>query len=127
MFFNPLQRFNILLLVCFLKVLTYYRQSPLKCQRNKAKKQKNGHKYKTTIEHGHGNHLANEMSSVAYWYSFEPGKAKNPPPLAERRPVFRDNAGNWLYDKSNQCPGKQIELNSEMKKMKAKWKKEYEK
>jgi len=24
---------------------------------------------KVTIEHGHGNHLANEMSSVAYWYA----------------------------------------------------------
>ncbi|MBC79347.1 MAG: hypothetical protein CMQ33_00750 [Gammaproteobacteria bacterium] len=23
---------------------------------------------KVTIEHGHGNHLCNEMSSVAYWY-----------------------------------------------------------
>ncbi|MCK4325443.1 DUF2961 domain-containing protein [bacterium] len=78
---------------------------------------------KVTIEHGHGNHLANEMSSVAYWYSLKPGKAKNPPPVAKRRPVFRDNQGNWLYDKSNQCPGKRIELNSEMKKMKAKWKK----
>jgi len=77
---------------------------------------------KVTIEHGHGNHLANEMSSVAYWYSLEPSKAKNPPPVAKRRPVFRDNAGNWLCEKSNQCPGKQIELNSEMKKMKAKWK-----
>ncbi|MCD6176190.1 MAG: DUF2961 domain-containing protein [Planctomycetes bacterium] len=82
---------------------------------------------KVTIEHGHGNHLANEMSSVAYWYSLEPGKAKKVPPVAKRKPVFRDNAGNWLYDRSNQCPGKQIELNSEMKKMKAKWKKDYEK
>ncbi len=27
---------------------------------------------KVTIEHGHGNHLANEMSSVAYWYAAEP-------------------------------------------------------
>ena len=80
---------------------------------------------KITIEHGHGNHLANEMASVAYWYSRAPGKPKPPPPVAQRRPVLRDNAGNWLYDKSNQCPGKRIPLTAEMKKMKARWKKEY--
>ena len=37
---------------------------------------------------------------------------------------FRDNKGEWLYDKSNQCPGKSIKLNPEMKKMKARWAKE---
>jgi hypothetical protein len=38
-------------------------------------------------------------------------------------PVLRDNKGNWLYDKKNQCPGKKVPINAEMKRMKAKWKK----
>ena len=74
---------------------------------------------KVTIEHGHGNHLANEMSSTAYWYAQQPTKVADPPPVAKRMPVLRDNQGNWLYDKKNQCPGKPITPNAEMKRMKA--------
>jgi hypothetical protein len=73
---------------------------------------------KVTIEHGHGNHLANEMSSVAYWYAAKPTKAARPPSVAKRQPVLRDNMGTWLYDKKNQCPGPAVPLNAEMKKMK---------
>ncbi len=51
---------------------------------------------KVTIEHGHGNHLANEMSSVAYWYAEKPSGAVKPPPMAKRLPVLRDNQGKWL-------------------------------
>jgi hypothetical protein len=76
---------------------------------------------KVTIEHGHGNHLANEMSSVAYWYAAEPAAAVQLPPVAHRLPVLRDNQGNWLYDEANQCPGKSVELNDEMREMKARW------
>ncbi len=76
---------------------------------------------KVTIEHGHGNHLANEMSSVAYWYAASPTRIVDPPPVAQRMPVLRDNQGHWLYDKQNQCPGKAIELNDEMKQMKRQW------
>ncbi len=76
---------------------------------------------KVTIEHGHGNHLANEMSSTAYWYAEKPAAAVRVPPVAKRMPVLRDNQGNWLHDKKNQCPGKKIVLNAEMKRMKAKW------
>ena len=76
---------------------------------------------KATIEHGHGNHLRNEMSSVAYWYSREPTKIAKPPAAARRMAVLRDNQGNWLYDKHSQCPGSDIPLNAEMKKMKARW------
>ena len=43
---------------------------------------------KVTIEHGHGNHLANEMSSVAYWYAKEPTGVVVPPPVAKRAPVL---------------------------------------
>ncbi len=73
---------------------------------------------KTTIEHGHGNHLPNAMSSVAYWYAERPARAAKVPPVAKRMPVLRDNQGKWLYDKKNQCPGKPIKLNAEMRKMK---------
>jgi hypothetical protein len=76
---------------------------------------------KVTIEHGHGNHLANEMSSVAYWYAEKPTRVVDPPPVKQRLPVLRDNQGHWLYDEANQCPGPQIELNEEMRRMKAQW------
>ncbi|MBN1352014.1 DUF2961 domain-containing protein [candidate division KSB1 bacterium] len=76
---------------------------------------------KVTIEHGHGNHLANEMSSVAYWYAEQPTKVIAPPPVAQRLPVLRDNQGNWLIDEKNQCPGKKITFNDEMKQMKRQW------
>ena len=78
-----------------------------------------------TIEHGHGNHLANEMSSVAYWYAESPTAAIAPPPVPKRLPVLRDNQKRWLYDKKNQCPGKRIPPNAEMKRMKAKWAKKH--
>jgi len=75
---------------------------------------------KATIEHGHGNHLANEMSSVAYWYAAEPTRVARPPKVEQRMPVLRDNQGNWLYDEKNQCPGRAIRPNAEMKQIKAK-------
>lgn len=74
---------------------------------------------KVTIEHGHGNHLANEMSSVGYWYAAEPTPVIKPPVVAKRMPVLRDNQGKWLYDRKNQCPGKPVHLTDEMRKMKA--------
>lgn len=76
---------------------------------------------KVTIEHGHANHLANEMSSVAYWYAADPAKAAAPPPVARRLAVRRDNLGNWLYEKANQCPGRKIKPNAEMLRLKKQW------
>jgi hypothetical protein len=76
---------------------------------------------KVTIEHGHGNHLANEMSSVAYWYADTPTAVVDPPPVEKRLPVLQDSQGHWLYDENNQCPGARIELTDEMQQMKAKW------
>ncbi|HHV44084.1 MAG TPA: DUF2961 domain-containing protein [Firmicutes bacterium] len=78
---------------------------------------------KVTIEHGHGNHLANEMSSVAYWYAKEPTGVVVPPPVAKRAPVLRDNQGTWLYDEQNQCPGRPVPINEEMAQAKAAWQK----
>ena len=76
---------------------------------------------RVTIEHGHGNHLANEMSSVAYWYADRPCRVAKPPSMTKRLPVLRDNQGHWLHDKRKQCPGKKITTNAEMKQMKARW------
>lgn len=76
---------------------------------------------KVTIEHGHGNHLTNEMSSVAYWYSRKPAEAIEVPPLKQRLPIICDNQGNWIDEPEKKCPGKPIELNDEMKEMKKKW------
>ncbi|MBN1641203.1 MAG: DUF2961 domain-containing protein [Anaerolineae bacterium] len=76
---------------------------------------------KVTIEHGHGNHLANEMSSVAYWYAEAPTVVVDPPPVAQRMPILRDNQGRWLYDPQNQCPGPAVALTAEMVEHKARW------
>jgi len=62
---------------------------------------------------------------VAYWYADQPNAASVPPTVQKRLPVLRDNQGRWLFDKQNQYPGKPIKLNPEMKKMKARWAKEY--
>jgi hypothetical protein len=77
---------------------------------------------KVTIEHGHGNHLRNEMSSVAYWYAQAPSGAIAPPPVQKRLPVLRDNQGNWLYDPANQLTSHEVPLNDEMRAMKQQWK-----
>lgn len=76
---------------------------------------------KVTIEHGHGNHLCNEMSSVAYWYSLKPSRVAKVPPVAKRLPVRRDNQGVWLYDKKNQTTSRKVSANREMKANKARW------
>lgn len=70
---------------------------------------------KVTIEHGHANNLRNEMSSVAYWYAQKPTRVAKPPSVAKRLPVLKDNQGNWIYDKKNQCPGKPVKPTAEMR------------
>jgi hypothetical protein len=77
---------------------------------------------KVTIEHGHGNHLANEMSSVAYWYADRPYPARDVPPVQKRAPVLRDNLGNWLFNPEQQTTSRTIALNAEMQEMKRRWK-----
>jgi hypothetical protein len=76
---------------------------------------------KVTIEHGHGNHLCNEMSCVAYWYAELPSPAAPVPPVAKRMPVLRDNQGNWLYNPENQITSRIIQPNEEMLTMKRRW------
>jgi hypothetical protein len=63
---------------------------------------------KVTIEHGHANHLGNEMSSTAYWYAEHPSPVVAVPPVQQRLPVRRDNAGEWLRDPERECPGQPV-------------------
>ena len=76
---------------------------------------------KVTIEHGHGNHLCNEMSSVAYWYAAEPTKIAAPPTVAKRMPVMKNDKGQWAPLKKNQVTSRQVQPNAEMKAMKRMW------
>jgi hypothetical protein len=80
---------------------------------------------RVTIEHGHANHLCNEMSSVAYWYADAPAAAIKPPPVAKRLPVRRDNQGTWLVDKGGQTTSRVIKPNREMLASKRKWQREH--
>lgn len=43
---------------------------------------------KVTIEHGHGNHMSNEYSSVAYWYQKEPHRKFGILPVEKRKPLI---------------------------------------
>jgi hypothetical protein len=76
---------------------------------------------KATIEHGHGNHLANEMSSVAYWYQQEPHRPFGILPVQKRQPVARVRDGDWIVSKSSQTRRKPVKLNAEMKRLKREW------
>jgi hypothetical protein len=78
---------------------------------------------KVTIEHGHGNHLRNEMSSTAYWYAAQPARARAVPPLMKRMPVLKDERNRWIHDKKREITSREIKPNSEMRAMKAQWKK----
>jgi len=76
---------------------------------------------KATIEIGHANHLANEVSSTAYWYAEKPTTIVDPPPVQQRLPVRRDNAGIWIKDPDRQCPGRPLILTEAMLSAKARW------
>ncbi len=77
---------------------------------------------KVTLEHGHGNHLCNEMSSVAYWYADHPCPVRDPPPLAQRLPVLRDEIHHtWIHDSTRQITTRTIQPTDEMLAMKRRW------
>ncbi len=67
-----------------------------------------------TIEHGHGNHLANDYASTAYWYQLEPHKPFGILPVAKRLPVRTDLG--VLPVMPARAP--KAKLNAEMKRMK---------
>jgi hypothetical protein len=78
---------------------------------------------KVTIEHGHGNHLCNEVSSVAYWYAEKPTRVRPPPSLEKRLPVLRDRINHkWITSEERQTTTRNIEPNEEMLSMKNQWK-----
>jgi hypothetical protein len=80
---------------------------------------------KVTIEHGHGNHLANEMSSVAYWYQIEPHRRFGILPVGKRQPVERvgeHRIVEWKADRASRTARRKIPLNAEMARMKRRWK-----
>jgi hypothetical protein len=77
------------------------------------------HELKVTIEHGHANHLGNEMSSTAYWYMSSPVAATPVPSIQQRLPVRRDHAGVWMKDPERECYGKPVALTEEMQAMRA--------
>lgn len=81
---------------------------------------------KVTIEHGHANHVCNEVSSVAYWYAAEPARAITPPPAAKRAPVMKDAKGFWKQEPRNQITSRKVKVTPEMRQMKAFWKKHRE-
>ncbi|MEW6755326.1 MAG: glycoside hydrolase family 172 protein [Candidatus Latescibacterota bacterium] len=76
---------------------------------------------RVTIEHGHGNHLCNEMSSVAYWYADKPTRVARPPAVGKRLPVLRDSQGTWLHDRRRQTTSRVVQPNAEMTAMKKQW------
>jgi len=77
---------------------------------------------KVTLEHGHGNHLGNEVSSVAYWYADKPRPVQDPPPLEKRLPVQRDKIHHtWIHDTARQTTTRMIQPNDEMRAMKRRW------
>lgn len=78
---------------------------------------------KVTMEHGHANHLCNEMSSVAYWYAEKPTSIQKPPPLKKRLPVLKDNQGHWLQDRERKITGRIVPLTPEIRRQKRIWKK----
>lgn len=76
---------------------------------------------RVSIEIGHANHLANEVSSVAYWYAQKPSPIASPPSVKQRMPVKRDNTGKWQKDPDNECQGKPLILTDEMVEIKKKY------
>ena len=76
---------------------------------------------KVTIEHGHGNHLCNEMSSVAYWYQALPTPAFELPPVAQRKPVLRKEDGTWVQPEGAETPRRELRITDEMREMKRRW------
>ena len=63
------------------------------------------------------NHLANEMSSVAYWYSEIPTAVSKLPTIKERLPVMKDGKGDWI----GQSSVERVEFNDEMIEAKKSW------
>jgi len=64
---------------------------------------------KVTIEHGHANHLGNEMASVAYWYAGDPAAASAIPPVEKRQRVPKVD-GKWVISDDLRWPGHEVKV-----------------
>ncbi len=64
-------------------------------------------------EHGHANHLGNEMASVAYWYAARPAAAVAVPPVGKRRPVLKAD-GRWVIPDDLRWPGQDVRINDKV-------------
>jgi hypothetical protein len=72
---------------------------------------------KVTIEHGHGNHLCNEMASTAYWYATEPAPAADVPTV-EKRLFVPKQGKDFVNDESRQITTQKVKMTREMREMK---------
>lgn len=75
---------------------------------------------KVTMESGHANRLANEISSVAYWYAKEPTKVIEPPTVEKRQPI-RVIRGNLVIKEEQLCKQQDLRLTDTMKASIANW------
>ncbi|GAB4309662.1 MAG: hypothetical protein Kow0069_09080 [Promethearchaeota archaeon] len=76
---------------------------------------------KVTIEHGHANHLRNEVSSVAYWYAEVPTPVLAPPPVLQRLPVLKRPDGSWYNPPERQITTHVVVPNEEMRRAIRRW------
>jgi hypothetical protein len=76
---------------------------------------------KVTIEIGHGNHLGNDISSVAFWYAEEPTPIVDPPSVAQRQPILKKD-GEWIINVENKHTTYHIPLTQAMIDQKREWK-----
>jgi hypothetical protein len=76
---------------------------------------------KVTIEHGHANHLGNEVSSVAYWYAEAPTRVVDLPPVEKRQPVPKVD-GEWIISEALRWPGHPVTVDPDvLKQAKERW------
>jgi hypothetical protein len=76
---------------------------------------------RASIEHGHGNHLSNDYSSVAYWYQKEPHRKFGILPVQQRLPLVQ----TFSFPEGSRKEPIHDELNDEMRAMKKQWQEEY--
>jgi hypothetical protein len=71
------------------------------------------------MEHGHGNHSANDWASTAYWYQTLPGVPFGIPPVAERLPIRLGDLGVLPMLAPGTIPAHPGGANAEMQSMSA--------
>ena len=74
---------------------------------------------RVTMEHGHGNHSANDWASTAYWYQTLPGVPFGIPPVAERLPIRLGDLGVLPMLAPGTIPAHPGGANAEMQSMSA--------